>query len=1127
MSAHEGAPPHVPAPERRADDKNPLTDPPARYPADTELTEALIEGPVVNLQRCYRFLGVRPGEYLELQALDVPQARGSYKPNFFAHAGTEEEFIILCGGMEKLGAPAVYVMLNQIDPAIVTRAPAGQWHPQRKGESTEDVNIQVRRVLYIDVDPDRPKGTSATDEQMNEAHAVGKAIEDRLRKILGEDVTLRGQSGNGCAVEVALDYIPSTPELTSTIQSVLKALGVLHGTATVKIDKSVSDAKRLAPAFGTLKRKGAPDVPERPHRRSACVCPDAVRRIGLEELTKLRDALVAAAAGAAKPKETTPRAAPSPSRPAGAGGIFERANNAPIRDVAAWLGLETDGNKLRCPGCGEIDGSDLLDDRGINGAKCHHDRCAEKGRSGFRTPVDLVAEARNISPLTAARLIEKQFGQTTASGEDPLARLGILTDLDAAAKALNDVTWLASVVDAGEGARARVTEALAVHVGKAAINRAFKNAQDVANKERREAAEAEFKGTWQEKLITHVTDEGQVVVLPVSANVTTILRFSDEWRGVIAYDEFIETVVKLRTPPWDEIDAPAATEETSPTELTNEAARQIQAREWTDADTARLVNWFARSWRLHVQKVVEPGLTVATESTVVHPVRDYIDALNWDGVERLPTMLPAYWRTKNTEYTREVGKRWMISAVARVYNPGCQADCVLIVEQRDQGGGKSSAFRALVPVAGWYADTGINPGDKDSYQNLRGVWIYGFDELDSIRRSDVTRTKNFVTQTSDRYRPSYARRAKGFPRRNVFCGTTNEETYLVDRTGNRRYWPVQVETGKTVDVESIVRERDQLWAEARERFRRGETWWMNTPELQKLAKGEQDDRVQDDSWETLIACWLVNPRQLQFGIPTEMQELCDHTHGVLPAHVLVHALGIRKSDITKSNEMRVTEALKSLGYVRGPKHMEGGVEVRRYEKPTDAIGGRGGASAPQAAPQAAPLAYTPPPFAPAHVPYAFDHLEGGGRGGRGVVDGGGRPETSIETPHPKDLDHLDHLNSVIEIGTEKNRFGGRQLFCDPVAHIAKTVVEVVEGVGSRAGADASAGDAREQQEHEIDSVLMQIVNEEEDGISLNELGVAMNIAGHHGWQSVSPSIDRLVEDGRIFVDPQKIVRRMP
>ncbi len=141
---------------RHPNDKCPITDPPARYPADQELTDALIEGPVANLHRCYRFLGVRPAEFLELQALNVPQGKSSYKPNFFAHAANEEEFIRLCAEMENQGAPAVYVVLNQIDPAIVTRAPAGKWNQQQKGESTTEEDIQVRRTMYVDIDPETP-----------------------------------------------------------------------------------------------------------------------------------------------------------------------------------------------------------------------------------------------------------------------------------------------------------------------------------------------------------------------------------------------------------------------------------------------------------------------------------------------------------------------------------------------------------------------------------------------------------------------------------------------------------------------------------------------------------------------------------------------------------------------------------------------------------------------------------------------------------------------------------------------------------------------------------------------------------------------------------------------------------
>lgn len=388
--------------ERLPNDRNPPTDPPARYPADPDLKAAVVEGPVANLQRCYRFIGARPGEYVELQALDVPLRPNGFKPNYFAHAASEDEFIRLCGLGEVLGlgAPAVYVILNQIDPAVVTRAPVGQWHQQAKGASTEDANIEARRVLYIDIDPERPKGTSSTDEQMNEAHAVGAAIADRLSTILGPDALLRGHSGNGAAVQVALDYLPCTPELTATIRDILTALSALYGSERIVIDQKVSDPKRLAPAFGTLKKKGAPNVPERPHRRSACICAATVRRIGLSELRKLRDELVASAPEVPKSKTQNTQQTPSSGD-----GPWKLANAIDPREVAAWLGI-LNGDVVTCPGCGETKGVDVIE----HGLKCHHNRCNGKGRNGFRTNIDLVIEVRGVDAKTAYSLLAEQFG---------------------------------------------------------------------------------------------------------------------------------------------------------------------------------------------------------------------------------------------------------------------------------------------------------------------------------------------------------------------------------------------------------------------------------------------------------------------------------------------------------------------------------------------------------------------------------------------------------------------------------------------------------------------------------------------------------------------------------------------
>jgi putative DNA primase/helicase len=309
---------------------------------------------------------------------------------------------------------------------------------------------------------------------------------------------------------------------------------------------------------------------------------------------------------------------------------------------------------------------------------------------------------------------------------------------------------------------------------------------------------------------------------------------------------------------------------------------------------------------------------VVADRRKIHPVRDWLKGLKWDRRRRLDRLVPDYLGGADTEYTRAVGAKWMISAVARVMRPGCQADYALILESPEQGRRKSSAFRAMVPEPGWYSETPINIGDKDSYQNLRGVWLYGLDELDSVRRGEATKTKTFLTATRDRYRPSYARRARDFPRQNVFCGSTNEEEYFTDRR-NRRYWPVRI---TRASVTAIERDRKQLWAEAAWRFAHGEQWWPNAA-LERLCSDEQADRVQADDWQGHVEKWC-----------------CEHDdgEGVFTVDALTGAIRLDRGAITRAHTMRVADVLRAIGYTRGERvregeHVEGREgrrQVRRY-----------------------------------------------------------------------------------------------------------------------------------------------------------------------------------------------------
>ena len=434
------------------------------------------------------------------------------------------------------------------------------------------------------------------------------------------------------------------------------------------------------------------------------------------------------------------------------------------------------------------------------------------------------------------------------------------------------------------------------------------------------AARSASQADWRAKLITSTRTVGRgeeketvEVVQANLANVVTILSEHPAWRGVLAYDLFAERAVTTRPPPWHADDAAAAS----------------RAGELTETDTARILLWLYRTERLNVtDKIVAQAIGVVTEKNLVHPVLDYVRGLKWDGIERLPEAAATYFGAESSEYSRAVVKRWFISAIARVEEPGAQCDCVLILEGRT-GWRKSSAFRALVPQRELYADSGIAIGSKDSYQNIHGVWIYGFDELDSLGKAELTATKNFITQTFDRFRPPFGKAPRNFYRQNVFAGTTNKDDYLNDPTGDRRYWPLRVT--RPIDADIIARDRDQLWAEAYARYKAGEPWHVDTPTLRKLCEDEQCKRTADDAWAPLLSDWLKNPTvRAEDGLP----ERIDVAAGVSTTEVLLGALSMRPSDITRAHETRAGVVLRQLGLTHVTREATG-ARARRYRRPTN------------------------------------------------------------------------------------------------------------------------------------------------------------------------------------------------
>ncbi len=322
-------------------------------------------------------------------------------------------------------------------------------------------------------------------------------------------------------------------------------------------------------------------------------------------------------------------------------------------------------------------------------------------------------------------------------------------------------------------------------------------------------------------------------IRPVISNVAKILKHDPDWQAVLGYCDFSYRIVKQKKPPFKNADA----------------------GEWSDADTARLRIWLSEKYGITPStRDTDDAVLVASEARRFHPVRDYLKGLEWDGLPRLENWLTTYLDANDGEYERGAGRKYLISAVARVMEPPVKVDHVLILESI-QGVKKSTVLDVL--ASPWFSDTYFAIGDKDGYQQMQGVWIYELAELDSFNKAESTRAKQFFGSITDHYRPSYGRRVQEFPRQCVFVGTTNQESYLKDPTGNRRYWPVRC---GLVDIEALRRDREQLWAEAVAQHKNGVPWWP-VGEEEVLFGEQQEQRYTSDAWEDMVYSWLYDASQ--------------------------------------------------------------------------------------------------------------------------------------------------------------------------------------------------------------------------------------------------------------------------
>jgi hypothetical protein len=284
-----------------------------------------------------------------------------------------------------------------------------------------------------------------------------------------------------------------------------------------------------------------------------------------------------------------------------------------------------------------------------------------------------------------------------------------------------------------------------------------------------------------------------------------------------------------------------------------------------------------------------------------HPVRDYLLGMKWDARPRLDNLFPDYFGVARTEYAERIGGLFLVSMVARVLRPGCKADHMAIIEGQ-QGTLKSTACRVL--AGEWFSDAlpEIRHG-KEASQHLRGKWLIEVSEMHAMDKAESALLKSFITRDTERYRPAYGRREVVEPRQCIFVGTTNKDTYLRDETGGRRFWPVRA---REIDIESLRRDRDQLFAEAVYRHQHDGQWWPDKEFEQKHIMPEQSARYESDSWEENISAYLAAATKVTIG------------------QIARHALEITTAGrVGTADQRRIAAALERLGWKRLPKDYEG------------------------------------------------------------------------------------------------------------------------------------------------------------------------------------------------------------
>lgn len=385
------------------------------------------------------------------------------------------------------------------------------------------------------------------------------------------------------------------------------------------------------------------------------------------------------------------------------------------------------------------------------------------------------------------------------------------------------------------------------------------------------------RSKWEESLVWDNKGEN---ITDSAGNLRLMMSNMTEWSGVVAYDESKDRLFWTRQPP------PIVGLKTP------EAEAAITEHDWVHA-----AHWFSLARRVNFKKETAADALVACgQANARNSLGTYLENVRRDDVSRLDTWLVKYCGAADTPINRRIGRAWLISAVARAMQPGCQVDHVLVLEGK-QGSGKTSVFRAL--GGEWYLGNLPRLDDKDARHILSGAWLVEIQELAALRGAAIEKVKAFITETFDQFRPPYGRQFVKRLRRCVFGASTNEGEYVHDSTGARRFWPVKVGYEGPIDTEGLLRDRGAIWAEARDAYLEGEQWWIPSSEqiIQEALADLQLSRQYADPWEDSLVKYL------------EFRDM-------VTSDELLNLVGIELSKRTPNDAKRIGAVLQALGWER-------------------------------------------------------------------------------------------------------------------------------------------------------------------------------------------------------------------